>query len=160
MLEFKLLLVLVAANGIPVVLRYYLGKRFSYPIDCGRCLADGYPLFGSSKTWRGLLLGSLGATVIAVLLGFPLGFGIIFSVLSLSGDLFSSFIKRRLKLAPGSQCIGGDQIPEVLLPLIAGVYWFDYGLISFVIVTLSFFLLNILLSSVLARLGIHTPIDE
>ena len=35
------------------------------------------------------------------------------------GDLFSSFVKRRLKLPPSSQALGLDQIPESLLPLLA-----------------------------------------
>ena len=153
MLEFKLLLILIAANGIPIVARHWFGDRFSQPIDGRKRLADGYPLFGAAKTWRGFLSGSLGAAVIAVSLGFSLGFGITFAVLSLSGDLFSSFIKRRMKLAPSSKCLGVDQIPEALLALIAGAYWLDYGLISIVIVALSFFLLNILISPVLVRLG-------
>jgi hypothetical protein len=35
------------------------------------------------------------------------------------GDLLSSFLKRRLALAPSSQAIGLDQIPESLFPLLA-----------------------------------------
>jgi CDP-2,3-bis-(O-geranylgeranyl)-sn-glycerol synthase len=37
----------------------------------------------------------------------------------MAGDLLSSFIKRRLGLAPSSQAIGLDQIPESLIPLLA-----------------------------------------
>jgi len=37
----------------------------------------------------------------------------------MAGDLLSSFLKRRLALAPSSQAIGLDQIPESLLPLLA-----------------------------------------
>jgi len=154
-LEFKLLLTLIAVNGIPVVLHLCLGDRFSRPIDGGVLLTDGYPLFGSSKTWRGLLFGSIGAAIIAILFGFSLGFAIAFAVLSLLGDLLSSFIKRRMKLVPGSRSIGLDQIPEALLPLIAGVYWLDYGLTTIVIVTLSFCILNILSSPVLALFAIR-----
>jgi len=36
----------------------------------------------------------------------------------MAGDLLSSFIKRRLWLAPSSQAFGLDQIPGSLIPLL------------------------------------------
>jgi CDP-2,3-bis-(O-geranylgeranyl)-sn-glycerol synthase len=38
---------------------------------------------------------------------------------AMAGDLFSSFVKRRLNLPPSSQALGLDQIPESLLPMLA-----------------------------------------
>lgn len=154
MLAFKLLLLLIAANGIPVLSQRCLGEIFAQPIDAGLVLCDGYPLFGSSKTWRGLLTGIIGAAIIATLLGFTLGFGLVFAGLALVGDLFSSFIKRRMKRPPSSQFIGLDQIPESLLPLIVGSFFLDYGVTTIAVVTLVFFLLNILTSRILLQWGI------
>ncbi len=37
----------------------------------------------------------------------------------MAGDLFSSFCKRRLGLAPSSPAVGLDQVPESLFPLFA-----------------------------------------
>ncbi len=37
----------------------------------------------------------------------------------MAGDLLSSFLKRRLALAPSSRATGIDQIPESLFPLLA-----------------------------------------
>jgi CDP-archaeol synthase len=45
--------------------------------------------------------------------------GIIVAITAMAGDLFSSFVKRRLALAPSSQAMGLDQVPESLLPLLA-----------------------------------------
>jgi len=36
----------------------------------------------------------------------------------MAGDVFSSFVKRRLKFPSSSQAIGLDQVPESLLPLL------------------------------------------
>ena len=36
----------------------------------------------------------------------------------MAGDLFSSFVKRRLNLRPSSQAFGLDQVPESLFPLL------------------------------------------
>lgn len=156
-LELKLLLMLITANGIPIILHRSLGATFSHPVDGGLLLPDGYPLFGYSKTWRGIITGIAGATIVAALLGFSVLFGIVFGLLSLLGDLLSSFIKRRMKRPPSSKAIGIDQIPEALLPLIAGAYWLDYGLNTIVIVTLSFFILNLLAPAILSRLGVSPP---
>ena len=37
----------------------------------------------------------------------------------MAGDLFSSFVKRRLNLRPSSRALGLDQVPESLFPLLA-----------------------------------------
>ena len=155
MLEFKLLLILIVGNGVPVILYRWLGDKFSQPVDGGYELPDGVRLFGCSKTWRGFCVGGIGAALVASLLGFTIGFGLVFGFLSLSGDLLSSFIKRRMKQPESNQSVGVDQIPEALIPLILGAFWLDYGLSTIIIVTLSFFLLNVLISPILYQFGIR-----
>ncbi len=44
--------------------------------------------------------------------------GMAFAALSLAADAASSFVKRRLRLAPGAEVPALDQIPEALLPLL------------------------------------------
>jgi hypothetical protein len=110
---------------------------------------------GSSKTWRGFFSGMVGATIVATMLGFSVGFGAFFGALSLLGDMGSSFIKRRMNQPDSSKAMGIDQVPEALLPLIAGAFYLDYGGVTIVIVTLLFFLLNVLISPVLYQLGIR-----
>ncbi|MFT6986657.1 MAG: hypothetical protein ACJAT7_002499 [Psychromonas sp.] len=155
MLAFKLLLILIAANGIPAILHRCMGTTLSQPIDGGRLLGDGYPLFGHSKTWRGLFTGIVGAAIIATLLGFTPLFGLGFGAAALLGDLLSSFIKRRLRRPSSSKFLGLDQIPEALLPLVTGAIFLDYGVTTIAVVTLLFFLLNILTSRLLYQWGIR-----
>jgi CDP-2,3-bis-(O-geranylgeranyl)-sn-glycerol synthase len=52
----EMLLLLMLANGTPVIASVILGDNFASPIDGGTKFVDGRPLFGSSKTFRGLLL--------------------------------------------------------------------------------------------------------
>jgi hypothetical protein len=52
----QLLVLLVLANGTPVVAKKILGERFAYPPDGGVEFVDGRPLFGRSKTVRGVVL--------------------------------------------------------------------------------------------------------
>ena len=113
----RLILLLAVVNGAPVMARRLLGERLAHPVDGGLRLPDGRRLFGESKTWRGLAAGMLAGAVTAPLLGYPAATGLAFGLLAMLGDLASSFVKRRLGLAPSSQALGLDQIPESALPL-------------------------------------------
>ena len=55
----QLSILLMLANGTPVVAKKSLGERFAYPLDRGVEFVDGRPLFGRSKTMRGVLLAVL-----------------------------------------------------------------------------------------------------
>ena len=117
-LALKILLLLLLANGTPVIAKKLLGSRLAYPLDCGKNFFDGRPLLGTSKTLRGILSSVLVTTVAAILIGYSMQTGILFATTSLSGDLVSSFIKRRLGLPPGSRALGLDQLPESIFPLL------------------------------------------
>ena len=73
---------------------------------------DGRPLFGASKTVRGILVSILITSACAPLLGLGLRIGLLVAISAMAGDLLSSFLKRRLDLQPGSQALGLDQIPN------------------------------------------------
>jgi len=155
MLELKLLLLLVVANTAPVLAHYLLGERWNWTIDHGLILKDSQPLFGASKTWRGLAVAMLSTAVAAPVLGFPLEFGLLFATASMLGDLLSSFTKRRLRRASSTRFLVLDQMPEALLPLIAGRVWLDYSWFAVIIISLFFMLLDLLASPILFRLGIR-----
>ncbi|MCG6935738.1 MAG: CDP-archaeol synthase, partial [Proteobacteria bacterium] len=94
MLELKLLLLVMVANGVPVLACWLLQDRLARPIDNGLILADGQPLLGRSKTWRGLLITVLITPGVALLLGLGASTGLIIASMAMLGDLTSSFIKR------------------------------------------------------------------
>ncbi len=150
---FYLLLLLLVANGSPLAARIALGGRPARPLDGGRRLADGRPLFGPSKTLRGFVAAIVLTALVAPLLGFSWWLGGLTGLLAMLGDLASSFTKRRLGLEPGAFAPGLDQIPESLLPLLAckpllGLSWeLVLGL------PLAFLVANLLISRVMYHLG-------
>jgi CDP-2,3-bis-(O-geranylgeranyl)-sn-glycerol synthase len=95
-----------------------LRRRLAAPLDFGRKLPDGKPLFGSHKTWRGVAAGILACALAAPLLKLEVATGAGFGAAALLGDALSSAIKRRLALEPGAEVLGLDQLPEALLPLV------------------------------------------
>jgi CDP-2,3-bis-(O-geranylgeranyl)-sn-glycerol synthase len=112
------IVLLTLANGAPVVTKKIFGSLFSHPLDLGVMFLDGRPLFGSSKTVRGVLLSIIITTAGAPLVGLPPKIGTFMAATAMVGDLFSSFVKRRLNLRTSSQAIGLDQVPESLFPLL------------------------------------------
>jgi CDP-diglyceride synthetase len=112
------LVLLGVAHTAPWVAGYLLGRRLSAPIDGGMTLTDGRRLLGDHKTWRGLLTALLTCALAAPLLGYSATLGIAFAALALAGDAASSLIKRRLRLQPGAEFPGLDQIPEAITPLL------------------------------------------
>ncbi len=118
MLIVEFLVLLILANGTPVVANKALGQRFAWPLDGGMNFLDGQPLFGTSKTLRGLVLAVLATSIGGLLLGIGWQVGALVGFTSMLGDLLSSFIKRRLRLPPSSRATGLDQIPESLFPLL------------------------------------------
>jgi hypothetical protein len=120
--DLILLLLLLIANGSPIVVRELLGRGFDRPLDGGKVLADGHRLLGPSKTWRGLVAAVLTTTLFALALGWPWGIGVTIGVFAMLGDTASSFIKRRLGLASSTMAPGLDHIPESILQTASGPF--------------------------------------
>jgi hypothetical protein len=55
--------------------------------------------------------------------------------MAMIGDPLSSFVKRRMKLVPGSMALALDQIPEPLLPAIAARWVLPVSVLDIVVVT-------------------------
>ena len=155
MLEIELLLLLITANGAPIVIRWLSGTRYAWPVDAGLILADGRPLFGASKTLRGLLAALLCCTLLAWLLGWQPLLGLIFAAMAMLGDLLASFIKRRLAIPASGMAPGLDQIPESLLPLLAVRGVLELSWLKIIVIVLAFIILDYLLSFVLYRLHLR-----
>ena len=155
MLIAQLIVLLTVANGSPVIAAKILGNNSALPLDGNVTLSDGKPLFGSSKTLRGVLLSILLTTACAPLIGLDWVVGSVVALTAMIGDLFSSFVKRRLGMADSSQFTGLDQIPESLLPLLVCMFLLPLTLIDVAIVTTIFFVGALVLSRILFKLNIR-----
>ena len=107
------LVAISAANGAPLLCKWLLGARLARAIDGGLILRDGYPLLGSSKTWRGLIAAIILSTCASIIVGLPRQAGALAGAFAMAGDCLSSFAKRRLGLGPGDMCPGLDQNSRV-----------------------------------------------
>jgi CDP-diglyceride synthetase len=152
---FQALLLLIAANGAPVITSKLLGNRLARPIDNGLNLSDGYRLFGNSKTWRGLFSALFLTTAVAILWGLEPFTGILFGALTMTGDLLTSFIKRRRGNVESSRARGLDAVPESLLPLCLLKDSLALSLIDIILIVGLFFLIEEFVSPVLYRLRIR-----
>jgi len=152
-----LLLLILVANGAPIIARNLFASRFNLPLDFGVQFRN-HDLLGPSKTWRGLVASIVCTSILAMLLGYSVEVGILVAVYAMAGDVFSSFIKRRLNMQPSSMAPFLDQIPESLLPAVMMHARFGLDVLSVMILVLSFIVLELILSQILYRLGIRkTP---
>jgi CDP-2,3-bis-(O-geranylgeranyl)-sn-glycerol synthase len=149
------LLLLGVANGTPVFANKLLKDRFAAPLDGGFELPDRQPFFGGSKTVRGLALSIAATALTGRLLGFGWGTGALFAAASLSGDLLSSFIKRRLKLTLHARASGLDQIPEALLPLLLLHSSLQLSAVDMVATVAAFVIVQVVVSPILFSLRIR-----
>jgi hypothetical protein len=151
----KLLVLLTLANGTPVIAKKILGDFLAIPVDFGANFIDGRPIFGPSKTWRGIVL-SIGVTGLgAGLIGLPMSIGATVGLLAMAGDLFSSCLKRRMSLPSSSQAIGLDQVPESLFPLLVTNQSLGISAADMLAVVLLFFVGELVLSRLLFLLKIR-----
>ncbi len=145
-LILQLLVLLTLANGTPVVINRFLGRRLSYPIDRGVRFVDGKPLLGSSKTIRGVLFSVLVTAAGASLAGLEWNVGAVLGSVAMAGDLFSSFLKRRMGLPAGSRATGLDQVPESLFPLLACRHMLSLTALDIAVTVALFFVGEVVLS--------------
>jgi predicted MPP superfamily phosphohydrolase len=115
---FLLVLFLLIVNALPPLVSMIWGDRGDRPIDGGRLWRDHQPIFGPHKTIRGLIASVIGGVALSPLIGVAWWAGGLGALLAMSGDLLSSFIKRRRTLKSGTDIVVLDQLFESLLPLL------------------------------------------
>ena len=149
------IVLLVAANGAPVLAAKALGRRWAWPVDHGLTLPDGQRLFGRAKTWRGVCSAVLLTTLAAISIGITPLTGALFGALAMAGDLLASFSKRRMGCAESGRARGLDTVPESLLPIWLLKEPLALGLIDIILIVALFFLMEEWISPVLYRLHIR-----
>lgn len=145
------------ANMAPVLVKNWF-PFLNKPIDAGRKLG-GQAIFGSHKTWRGLIAAVIFGEIIFLLqrylvLRFPAGFepltftdygslsmwsGVFMGGGAILGDLIKSFFKRRFGKASGSRWIPFDQIDYIIgglagasfITVVPGTVWLTLLLAGF-----------------------------
>ncbi|GGI21156.1 CDP-archaeol synthase [Bradyrhizobium guangdongense] len=149
------IVLLTLANGAPVAAKKLLGARFAFALDGGLLFFDGRPVFGASKTVRGIVASIVVTAFGGALLGLSYEVGAAVAIVAMAGDLFSSFLKRRMKMPPSSQAVGLDQVPESLFPLLACQESLGLSDADIFVVVLMFFVGELAISRVLYMLRIR-----
>ena len=149
------LALLALANGAPVVAKDLFAGAAAWPIDFGRTFVDGRPVLGSSKTIRGVVVAVAVSACAAPLMGLSWRLGAAVAAASMAGDLVSSFIKRRLGLAPSSMALGLDQIPEALFGAMAASMALPLSPGDIAVSVLAFFVGQVIASRVSHALGLR-----
>jgi hypothetical protein len=151
----QLLFLIIIANGAPILIREVLNDGFTLAIDFGSKLPDNHRIFGPSKTWRGIFAALFATSAAAWLLGNSLVTGLLVAAYAIIGDLLSSFIKRRLAMAPSSAAPFLDQVPESFFPAFMMMQVFNLEISSVILLVLIFIIMELAISHVLYVWGIR-----
>ncbi len=138
-----IVLYLLWINALPPLVSMFCGDRWNMPLDGGRVWRDQQPLFGPHKTIRGILSSLLGGSIVAPLIGVVWWVGALASLLAMSGDLLSSFIKRRRTLKSGTEIVVLDQFFESLFPTlflgqVLNLSWEQIASIQILFITIAY----------------------
>jgi hypothetical protein len=139
---------ILVANGAPVLAKVWLGPFGETGRDRGFKLHDGEPLLGPHKTWRGVAATLLATAFAAALLDLSFGLGLALGCGAIAGDLASSFLKRRLRLQPGSDAPGLDETAESLFTAVIAKYTLGLSWLDVASVVLFFTVVHHLLTRI------------
>jgi len=108
-----IILPIYCTNGAPVI---FGGGR---PIDLGRKFFDGERVLGDHKTLRGFVSGLIVGAIVGAFCSYVFSKNLITVAVSASlgallGDMVGAFVKRRLKIKPGSALPIVDQLDFVV----------------------------------------------
>ena len=148
-------ILLIVANGAPVIAADLLKNHWEYPIDRGHLFFDSRPWFGRAKTWRGIVAAILATSIAAILLGFDWRLGMGFACLAMLGDLLASFAKRRMNITVSGRAWLLDQLAESILPVFLLRDALGLSLSEVVTVVVLFLILDVVLSPLLYHLHIR-----
>ena len=90
--------------------------------------------------------------VCAPLIGLDWQTGVLIASVSMGGELFSSFVKRRRKLLASAKATGLDQVPESLFPALAGKNLLSLSVMDILVGTVVFFVGEVVLARVFYKL--------
>ncbi len=152
---FDVVFLLLVANGAPILADCLLRNKLSIALDAGLLFVDGQPIFGTSKTVRGIAASIVATTGAALVIGQSPATGLLVGAVAMIGDLASSFLKRRLRLAATSRSSVLDYSPEALLPALVLAAISDLATTDAFVITAIFVLLATIFSPLLHTFGIR-----
>jgi CDP-2,3-bis-(O-geranylgeranyl)-sn-glycerol synthase len=140
-------------NAAPVLAALFF-PRYDTPIDLG-FFWRGKRLFGAHKTFRGFIAAVIAGQLVYMIQALcfvasplvryysiadyrhlPILFGAWLGFCALSGDLFKSFIKRRLDIAPGESWSPYDQIDWTIGALLGAMPFVRISFLSVIMALL------------------------
>lgn len=154
-------------------------SRLAMPLDNGHT-HHGRPILGKAKTWRGLVVMSVGTAIVSWIVSWlipfdteyfrapPLATGFLLGLFYSAGELPTSFLKRRLDVQPSTHRYDAtgwwlyilEQADSILAVLIAAFFLLHIGRLSMPIIvgcTLLGILLHIAIDLWLYAQGYKRP---
>ncbi|HSX07148.1 MAG TPA: CDP-archaeol synthase [Candidatus Saccharimonadia bacterium] len=163
------------ANMMPIFAAHVVWlKRYSTPMDFGKSY-HGKRIFGAHKTWRGLLVGAIFATITLGLQQLAIIHiswfrdwtsqvdythlptvlvGPLFAIGALGGDAIESFFKRQRNIAPGHGWFPFDQIDYIIGGAIATTPFVQLSLFEYAWLVVLWLIVHLIASAIGYLIGV------
>ncbi len=163
------------ANMMPIfAARWPVIRAWDYPVDFGRSFR-GHRIFGTHKTWRGLIVGIMFATLtlgLQVLLVRHVSFianltdqvdytalpvlvlGPLFGLGALAGDCVESFFKRQRGIAPGEGWFPFDQTDYIIGGALATMPFVQLTILQYIMLIVSWLIIHVVASYIGYLIGV------
>ena len=148
----QLLILLAAANSAPIAAKRTLHELFSYSLDGGLVFFDGRPLFGSSKTIRGILAAVLITAVCAPLIGLEWQTGVLIASVSMGGRPFLQLRETPQEAARECQGNRPRSGAGIAIPALACKNLLSLSVMDILVGTVVFFVGEVVLARVFYKL--------
>lgn len=154
--------------------RWPIIKKYEYPMDCHKKFR-GIRLLGDHKTWRGLIVGVISATLVLWLQQLAvhhlpfiahltdqvdysqlpvLILGPLFGLGALVGDAVESFFKRQRGIKPGQGWFPFDQTDYIIGGAIATMPFVQLGILQYFWLLLLWLLVHVISTVIGFKLGL------
>jgi len=131
MIELLLYTIIIYFTNASCTLSKLLSQ---HPLDFGT------GLLGDGKTIEGLIIGLNAGLITAFFIGLDFRVSLFVITAALSGDLFGSFIKRRLGLERGQELPLLDQLGFIVFAYIALSFFIEFDLwLAFLLILVTYF---------------------
>lgn len=162
------------ANGAPVIAAHVPGlRRWRTPMDFGKRYR-AKQIFGPNKTWRGLMVGIVTATLVVALQRYVYSrsawafdhswinytqskiwlLGPLFGLGALGADALESFFKRQWNINPGHSWFPFDQIDYIIGGCLLSLIIVRLSFFYYIVTLLTWFVMHILVSYLAYTVGL------
>jgi len=154
---FIKILILLASVPVSMQITGFIARKLKlklHPIDFKKFFIDNKRIFGDGKSIEGSLVGVLSSIVLSVFLDVNIKLAFLIGIGAVFGDIFESFIKRRIGKERGEDWYPWDSIDFYIGAVLFSQLWNYIKIIEIIVIGIILIFIHPIMTKVAKILGI------